>query len=128
MAGFSDADASFQVKLINRNNKTEVRLNYQIDQKKVDLLNLIKGFLGGNVGYRKSQDTYYYGSTSYGSAKSVISYFDHYHMLSTKHINYLKWRKVYTIVQNSCHLTEVGLIKIKSLKSTMNRLSVAKVI
>jgi hypothetical protein len=90
LAGFSDADASFQIKLIERNNKTEVRLNYQIDQKKVYILTLIKEYLGGNIGYRKSKDTYYYGSTSYGSAKKVIAYFDRYHMLSTKHINYLK--------------------------------------
>ena len=98
LAGFSDADASFQIKIINRNNKTtssstlreEVRLNYQIDQKKDYLLILVKDFLGGNIGYRRSQDTYYYGSTSFGSAKNVIKYFDHYHMLSTKHINFLK--------------------------------------
>jgi hypothetical protein len=32
----------------------------------------IKNYLGGNIGYRKSQDTYYYGSTSFGSAKNVI--------------------------------------------------------
>jgi hypothetical protein len=41
-------------------------------------------------------------------------------MLSTKHVNYLKWRKAYILVQNREHLTEAGLIKIKSLKSTMN--------
>jgi len=124
LAGFSDADASFQIKLINRNNKTEVRLNYQIDQKKDYILILVKRFFGGNIGYRKSQDTYYYGSTSYGSAKKVINYFDHYHLLSTKHINFLKWRKAYVLIQNKDHLIEPGLTKIKKLKSTMNRLSI----
>jgi hypothetical protein len=129
LAGFSDADASFQIKLINRNNRTEVRLNYQIDQKKYYLLVLIKGFLGGNIEYRKSKDTYYYGSTSYGSAKNVITYFDRYRMLSTKHINYLKWRKAYILVQNKDYLTEIGLNKVKKkYKSTMNRLSVTVVI
>jgi len=71
----------------------EVRLNFQIcasQQKKDSLLLLIKEFLGGNIGYRKSQDTYYYGSTSFGSAKNVINYFDHFHLLSSKHINFLK--------------------------------------
>ena len=29
LAGFSDADASFQIKLINKNQRSEVRLNYQ---------------------------------------------------------------------------------------------------
>lgn len=90
LAGFSDADASFQIKILNRDKKIEVRLNYQIDQKKEYLLSLIKDNLGGNIGYRKSQDTYYYGSTSFGSAKKVINYFDNYHLLSSKYISYLK--------------------------------------
>jgi len=121
LSGFSDADASFQIKLINRKNKIEVRLNFKIDQKKKDLLILIKNFLGGNIGHRKSQDTYYYGSTSFGSAKKVINYFDNYHLLSYKHVNYLKWRKAYIIIQNKDHLTDLGLKKIIKLKKTMNR-------
>jgi len=126
LAGFSDADASFQIKIINRkvaSVEAEVRLNFQIDQKKDNLLLLIKEFLGGNIGYRKSQDTYYYGSTSFGSAKNVINYFDNFHLLSSKHINYLKWRKAYIIIQNKDHLNKNGLEKIIKLKNTMNRLS-----
>jgi hypothetical protein len=122
LAGFSDADASFQIKLILRKNKkTEVRLNFQIDQKNNDLLILIKNFLGGYIGYRKNQDTYYFGSTSFGSAKKVIQYFDQYHLLSSKHVNYLKWRKAYILIQNKEHLNSTGLEKITKLKKTMNR-------
>jgi LAGLIDADG endonuclease/LAGLIDADG-like domain len=87
LAGFSDANASFQIKIVN---KSEIRLNYQIDQQNNDILILIKEFLGGNIGYRKSQDTYYYDSTSFGSANKVIKYFDEYHLQSNKYINYLK--------------------------------------
>ena len=54
---------------------------------------LIKEIFGGNIGYRESQDTYYYGSTSFGSAKNVIRYFDNFHLQSRKYDNYLKWRK-----------------------------------
>lgn len=122
LAGFSDADASFQIKILDRNNKTEVRLNYQIDQKTNDLLLLIKNFLGGNIGYRKNQDTYYYGSTSFGSSRKVIKYFDTFHMLSNKQVNYLKWRKAFIIIQSKNHLNKDGLNKIIKLKSTMNRL------
>jgi hypothetical protein len=104
---------------LRRNEKTEVRLNFQIDQKNNDLLILIKNFLGGNIGYRKNQDTYYFGSTSFGSAKKVIQYFDQYHLLSTKHINYLKWRKAYILIQNKEHLNSTGLEKITKLKKTM---------
>ena len=121
LAGFSDADASFQIKIINRNNRTEVRLAFQIDQKNKELLILIQQYLGGNIGYRKSQDTYYYSSTSFGSAKNVIKYFDQFHLLSTKYINYLKWRKAYIIIQKKEHLTTLGLEKINKLKKTMNK-------
>ena len=123
LAGFSDADASFQIKILNRNRRYEVRLNFQIDQKKNSILLLIKDFLGGNIGYRSSQDTYYYGSTSFGSAKNVLEYFDYFHLLSTKHINYLKWRKAYLIIQSRNHLNTDGFEKIIKLKNTMNRLS-----
>jgi len=123
LAGFSDADASFQIKLINRNNKIEVRLNFQIDQKKDYLLLLFKDFLGGNIGYKKNQDTYYYGSTSFGSAKNVINYFDKFHLLSSKHINFLKWRKAYLIIQKRDHLNKNGIEKIIKLKNTMNSLN-----
>lgn len=123
LAGFSDADASFQIKIIKRitRNKPEIRLNFQIDQKNVFLLNIIKEYLGGNIGYRESQDTYYYGSTNYGSAKRVIEYFDKYHLQSRKHISYLRWRKVYRLIQNKEHLTEKGLSKILKIKSLLNR-------
>jgi LAGLIDADG endonuclease/Cytochrome C and Quinol oxidase polypeptide I len=122
LAGFADADGSFQIKIINRisRKKPEIRLNFQLDQKEKDLLYLIKKYLGGNIGYRMSQDTYYYGSTSFGSAKKVVNYFDKYHLLSSKFVNYLKWRKAYVLIQNRDHLTEKGIIKINKLKSSMN--------
>lgn len=123
LAGFSDADASFQIKIIKRitRNKPEIRLNFQIDQKSDLLLIKIKEYLGGNIGYRKYQDTYYYGSTNFGSARKVIQYFDIYHLQSRKHISYLRWRKVYRLIQNKEHLTEKGLTKILIIKSLINR-------
>jgi LAGLIDADG DNA endonuclease family protein len=106
LAGFSDADASgaglqagcashqasFQVKIINRNtrNKPEIRLNFQIDKNNNKLLTKIKNYLGGNIGYRKSQYTYYYGSTSFGSAKNVIEYFNRFNLQYRKHVSYLR--------------------------------------
>ena len=123
LAGFSDADASFQIKTISRimSNKAEIRLNFQIDQKSNLLLKMIKDYLGGNIGYRESQDTYYYGSTSFGSAKKVIQYFDRFNLQSIKHISYLRWRKVYILIQKKEHLTEKGLVKILKIKSLINR-------
>lgn len=126
IAGFSDADGSFQIKIVNKDNRPrpEVRLNFQIDQKHNDLLLLMKEVFGGNIGYRKSQDTYYYGSTSFGSAKKVIKYFDNYHLQSSKHLSFLYWRKAYIIIQDNKHLTKEGLNTIRTLKELINKHSV----
>ncbi len=88
---------------------------------KVSSAGLIKLF-GGNIGYRKSQDTYYYNSTSFGSARKVIKYFDKFHLLSSKHVNYLKWRKAYILIENKDHLKKdlSGIEEIKKLKYSMN--------
>lgn len=120
LSGFSDADACFQIKVVNQINssKPEIRLNFQIDQKNNDVLLLIKELLGGYIGYRKSQDTYYYGSTSFGAARKVIKYFDNFHLQSNKQINYLKWRKAYLLILNKDHLNDEGINKIIKLKNT----------
>jgi hypothetical protein len=107
LAGFADADASFQIKLLTRNEakpRTEVRLAFQIDQKKdLSVLKKIKELFGGDIRYCKLEDLYYFTTTSFGSARKVIRYFDKYHLLSSKHVNYLKWRKTYILVQTQKH-------------------------
>src|SRR5436190_1132191 len=105
LAGLIDGDGHFskQQQLVIVFNSLDVSLAYYIkkqigfgnmrkvkNKKKIDTLILIKNFLGGNIGYRKNQDTYYYGSTSFGSAKNVVDYFNSFHLLSSKYISYLK--------------------------------------
>lgn len=123
LAGFSDADASFQIKIVDRvaRDKPEIRLNYQIDHKSDVLLMKIKNYIGGNIGYSKAQDTYYYGSTSFGSAKNVIEYFNKFNLQSRKHVSYLRWRKAYILIQNREHLTDNGLSKILKIKALINQ-------
>lgn len=108
LCGFSDADASFQIKMLLRLKKREVRLNFQIDQKTEAALLLVRNYLGGNVYCRHAQSTYYYGSTSFGVAKKVIRYFDTFPMLSYKHVSYLRWRRAYLLIQQRAHFTASG--------------------
>lgn len=127
LAGFSDVHASFQIKILKdvypNNVQTEIRLNFQIDQKNNDIILLIKNFMGGNISYEKNQDIYCYVSSSFGSVRNVIHYFDRFHLLSSKHVNYLKWRRAYLIIQKKDHLNQSGFNQIIKLKNTMNRLS-----
>lgn len=54
------------------------------------MLILIKDYLGGSIYFNKNKNIYYYNSTNFSSAKKVINYFDKFHLLSSKQINYLK--------------------------------------
>jgi len=114
IAGFSDADASFQIKIVNRVNKPrpEIRLNFQIDQKDKDVLLLIKDVFGGNISFQNPTNNYRLNISFFGSVRKIIKYFDTFHLQSRKHINYLKWREAYKIIQEKGHLTESGIEKI----------------
>ncbi len=117
LAGFLDADGSFQVKCLERVNVTktllgsssfssagrstcfEIQLNMQIKHKTRLLLDLIKDKLGGCISYNKIHDEYEYNSLTYGSARKIILYLDYFHLLSKRHIDYLRFRKSYRRVQ-----------------------------
>lgn len=122
LAGFSDADGSFAISLAN--NKSHVtglslRLEFKIKQKTSELLELIKKTLGGNIYYLESEQIFYYNSTNFKSAKLIANYFDNFHLNSSKNINYLKWRKVYRIVQSKEHLTNKGIEKIRKIQKNL---------
>nr|YP_203338.1 orf279 [Zancudomyces culisetae]AAW49505.1 orf279 [Zancudomyces culisetae] len=126
LAGFTDSDGSFQIKTIKRNNKKnnyEIRLSYQIDQKTDHILNQIKELFSGYLGFRSKLNTYYFQTVSFSSAYKVIKYLDNYHLLSSKYLNYLKWRKTYLYIQKREHLTLKGIKKIIKIKKTMNSYS-----
>jgi hypothetical protein len=68
---------------MERSQRTEIRVMLQIDQKSDSLLSLriIQRCLGGSIGYRASQDTYYYSTVSFGNAAKLIQYCDHTHLI-----------------------------------------------
>lgn len=124
LAGFLDSKGSFQIKCLvevepSLSRHMKIGLSMVIDHKTYLFLDIIRNKFGGYIVYRKSQYTYYYYSTSFGSARKIIDYLDKYHMLSSKHVNYLKWRKVYQLVQEKKHLSPEGQVRIARLKSSM---------
>ena len=44
-------------------------------------------------------------------------------MLSSKYINFLRWRKVYQLIQEKKHLTPKGQARIIKIKYSMNSFS-----
>jgi hypothetical protein len=124
LAGFIQGDGSlviFQCKVTGQSLlKTTMGIN--ISQKTVELLNLIEAAFGGHVGYRESQDTYYYLSNSFTNAAKFISYLDKYQVMGNKLTQYWIWRKAFLIFQSKQHLTEKGSAKIAQKKANLSKI------
>ena len=59
-----------------------------IPAKQPTVLNQIFKVFGGSVFVKNGMLTY--SSYSYGSAKKIINYFDHFNLLSSKRVNFFK--------------------------------------
>ena len=117
--GFSDAESAF---MINIKNNKEVHFVFQITLHIADVavLYTIQNKLGiGVVSIRGTTASY-----RVHSFQKIVEYllpiFDQFPLLSTKHLNYLKWRKAYILIQDKLHLTDTGLKKIIRIKQKMN--------
>ncbi len=122
LTGFSDANGSFVINLENSKSHVtdlSLRLEFKIKQNTSELLELIKNIFGGNILYLESEQIFYYNSTNLKSAKLIVDYFDNFHLNSSKYINYLKWRKVYRIVQRKEYLTIKGIEKIRKIQKNL---------
>jgi hypothetical protein len=108
LAGFSDVCARFEADRYHY----AVKIYMVIYFKQNDILILIKDFLGGDVEYIKSKNTYCYRSSNFSSVKNTVNYFDKFNLLSTKRISYLKWRRIYRLIESEKHLTQKGINKI----------------
>ncbi|CAI2176290.1 13819_t:CDS:1 [Funneliformis geosporum] len=113
MAGFSDANGFFKIKIMNKiRSGNDIKLEFQVEQEDGYGLTSFKDAFGGYIRYG---NPCYYNSVDFGPAYKIINYFDHFHLNSTEHINYLKWRKVYCLMMEEGHLTERGRARIEKL-------------
>lgn len=130
LSGFADADGSFIVSIRNlkgllskdlqpiKKRTGEVRLKFKIAQKDGEILQEIHKEFGGYLA-KTTRGEWEFDSTSFKVADKLIEYLDKYSLISTKYIEYLKWRDVYRIIQRKEHLTERGISKILKIKNSL---------
>ncbi|CAG8555644.1 11377_t:CDS:1 [Funneliformis mosseae] len=113
MAGFCDANGTFKIKIMSGPDPDiEIKLEFQVEQEDGDGLTSFKDAFGGFVRYG---NPCFYNSVDFGPAYKIINYFDHFHLNSTEHVNYLKWRKVYCLMMSNGHLNGRGRTRIEKL-------------
>jgi len=132
LAGFIAGDGSFQVKMARRKDyasspkRTEVRLVLQVDHEEESILKFLQDHLGGYIGYRKSQNTYYYSTVSFVNAAKLIQFLDRAHLVGSKMIQYVLWRRAFLIVQRGEHKTDRGICLLEGIKERIDQLKKMK--
>lgn len=131
LAGFSDADACFDIRYTDGLKKVRIATRYRIDQRIFDpisgdsylpLLKSISNYLNTNtiISNKKTGNYLNITATSLKSLKIIIDYFTKYSLLSTKYLNYKDWEKVSKYVLNKEHYQKKAEIKL--IKNSMNSL------
>jgi hypothetical protein len=68
-----------------------------------------------------NEATYFVVSKLNENLNIIIPFFDKYPILGIKYADYIDFKTCALLMENKEHLTEEGLLKIKNLKSGMNR-------
>jgi hypothetical protein len=86
-------------------------------------LNNIKYTLGGIGKIRNypKKNVAFYIVESFEELKFILDHFEKYPLVSAKILDFLSFKKCYEIIKKKEHLTEDGLLKILSLKSSLNK-------
>lgn len=122
IAGIIDGTGIFSVNINKYSNNIELYL--KINHTNYDILNIFIRKFGGYIKYMnnndKSSNKMGYVSMNYNSVYKIIKYLDRYHLQSNMFIDYLKWRKIYVILQENRHFSFSGMDRIVKLKESIN--------
>ena len=125
VTGFSDGEACFTLTISKNPRHTlgwSVKLVFSIHlhSKDIDILYQIQRFFGvGNVYLHGKAATYQVVKLS--DLACIIEHFDTYPLLTKKYANFLLFKKAFDIIKIKEHLTKAGLLKLISIRATLNK-------
>lgn len=126
IAGFVDGEGSFNVSLRKNSNYSvgwQVVLSFNVSQKDVHMLNIIKRYIDCGIIKQRKRDSLYSLDVTKPSdvIDNVIPFFDKFIILSpSKRKNYLIFKKVAMLMEKKEHLNKEGLYKILLLREKLN--------
>lgn len=128
LSGFTDAEGSFNVSIINRKdvqkeNSKRVKQRFILDLNNFynNLLFFNSLFQSGFISFKSnSSNQFRFTINSFKSISLLISYFSYFPLKTNKRINYDLWVLIYKKIENKEHLTTEGINKIKKIKKKIN--------
>ena len=126
LAGFIEADGSFQVRTSLSSKYSRISLSFELVQSRIthygysmfDLMNQIAIFLGVNVNEIRSErknPQYRLRTSSLKTNKTICNYLSKYPLRGTKYMDFKDWCKVLDYFEQGTHMeNKEHIVKIKS--------------
>jgi hypothetical protein len=130
LSGFIDAEGCFTARIKSCKLKEIPELSFSITQKDKEVLEIIKNLFIINqelnikykyVTFDKSWEGWRLNISSIKHLKNIILYLTKFNLKTIKHIAFLRWYKIYSLINFKDHLTKEGLEKIRKLSLNFNK-------
>lgn len=130
-AGFTEADACFDIRLSSNKQRNNIAFRYRIDQRMYDpitkssyelCLTLIANTFNVKlkVLQRKHGSYYHISIVQLDSLKKLILYFDKYNLLGVKSLDFNDWLCAFNLYQDRIKITPELIDQLKKFKYNMN--------
>lgn len=130
LAGFIEADGSFQVRTSLNSKYTRIALSFELAQSRItsyghsmlNIMQLIADFLEVNVKETKKNlnvSQYRVRTTSLKTNLIIRNYLDKYSLMGTKYLDYKDWCKVLHYFEEGTHMNNIN--NIINIKEQMNQ-------
>lgn len=125
IAGFSDGEGSFNVSLRQKKDykiQWQVALSFNVSQRDITNLILLKKHLGCGTLRRRKDGVYYFEVQNFRAIKEkVIPFFRKFYFLSSsKKKNFSIFKKIVILMNEEKHLITEGLKEIVNLREKLN--------
>ena len=126
VTGFVDGEGCFHITIAERiSNKTgySVNLSFSIGlhSKDTDILRTIQAYFGGIGILSVTGSTVLWRVLSVKELMVIINHFDQYPLITKKRLDFLLFKEAFQLFIHKEHLTPDGLIKMASIKASINK-------
>lgn len=125
ITGFADGEGFFGVS-ISKNNKLksgwqiQLRFVIGVHMKDAFVLEQVKDYFGVGITFKDRSDYIKYSVQSMVDLQIIIDHFEKHPLKTQKYVDYVLFKQVFNMIKNSEHLTDEGITKIVSIKSSLN--------
>lgn len=125
ITGFVDGEGCFTISIFKDSRRStgwQVKPIFSISlhKKDINLLEAIQRTFNTGKIYKHGVDSIQYRVSSLNGLQIIIEHFDKYPLITQKQADYFLFKQAVNLISNKEHLSTTGLLKLVSIKATLN--------